>query len=342
MNPRIRLCLLGIAALLGGCATVAPQDGYLVYYDYADAGAIWCWEDHYGWRYLGEREISYSRDHGPRPARHRDRDHDGRRPGDKHPGGPDGDHHHRPPRPGEKPPSDGGHCYYFFGKNGALMTSANGTHFRPIGHFAPGGGFVREPSSSTFRGHFNGRSDSFDVAGAAMTRTWLGNAFRGDPGSGNGRGFAGGADVRRPGESGPGGVGRWRGGRENGIFRSTPGGTGSRDRAPGGTGSWHDGGRMGAPHSGEGSRDGFFGGGRSGGGFSGGGHSGSGYSGGGHSGGGFSGGGNSGGGHSSGGFSGGGSSGGGGFSGGGHASSGGSAPSGSTNSGTSTANRPER
>ena len=195
--------LLAIAALASGCATMGRRPGYLIYYDVADAGAVWCWEDHYGWRYLGERQFWWSRTHGPHGEhppgdgdhkQHPPGDDDNKRhpPGQPPPGnaqtGPGGGHYY-PPHPGEKPPWHG--QYLFFAADGTVLRSRDGAAFNPVGHLGDNGQIIRQDAPTTYRGSFDSAANSFSVADrpANESHGWIGALFGGSSGDG---GYGGG------------------------------------------------------------------------------------------------------------------------------------------------------
>lgn len=215
MKTRALFGLLGLVVFAAsGCATVGRRPGYLIYYDVADAGAVWCWEDHYGWRYLGERQFWWSRTHGPRgehpPG---DDDHKKHPPGDddrkkhspgdddhkKHPPGQPppgnartgpGDGHYYPPHPGEKPPWHG--QYLFFAADGTVLRSRDGAAFNPVGRLGDDGQIVRQDAPTTYRGSFDSAANSFTVAARPVNESpgWIGALFGssgGDGGYGGGR-----------------------------------------------------------------------------------------------------------------------------------------------------------
>lgn len=208
----IGLLALAVVAVVAGCATMGRRPGYLVYYDVEDGGATWCWENHYGWRYLGEREFWWSRTHGPQPSHRRDNDdHKKGPPGDddhkKHPPGDDDHHHHppgqpppgdahqrpgdghrQPPHPGEKPPWHG--QYLFFAADGAVLRSRDGTTFSPVGQMGEHGEIVRHDSPTEYRGRFDATADSFNVATHAdhPASGWVGSLFGSSAGGDGGGG----------------------------------------------------------------------------------------------------------------------------------------------------------
>lgn len=218
MKTTTLLGVLGFATVLltAGCTTTGRRDGYLVYYDVGDAGAIWCWENHYGWRYLGENEVCFTEHHRPIAVHRPGDDHKHPKPGDdgKHHGPGDDDKHHgpgddhhapgdgherpgdghrRPPAPGEKPPPNS--CYLFFGKDGTVLNSRDGSKFNSVGQLSDKGDFVRHETPTVFHGTYDGRGNSFAVAPTSTepSHGWLGNFARGNDGSREGRGFSSGA-----------------------------------------------------------------------------------------------------------------------------------------------------
>src|SRR5882762_6552677 len=121
------LGLFGTALVLatGGCMTAVPaQPGSLVYYDVYNAGAIWRWDEGYGWNYLGEQEVRLGRNHVPGPAHPPGSGHDHNHP--------PGVGHHPPPPPGTPLPPGSHPCYYFFAHDGSLLRSEDGTAFKPL------------------------------------------------------------------------------------------------------------------------------------------------------------------------------------------------------------------
>jgi hypothetical protein len=252
------LFLLGLGAVLAGegcVSTSTPQPGYLVYYDPADAGAIWRWDDGIGWSYLGERRIRLNHDHVPGPTH-------APRPGHEP---PPGIGHHRPPeRPG-KPPKDGTPCYFFFGRNGSVLASRDGAAFRGIGHFATDGGFVHgnnpAEAGTLFRGTFNGAVSSFhvDAKPVGELRGWAGSVMGSGGGPSGGSGFAHGATGSFGGANYSGGAAH-SGNRTSGSFHG--GNEGGSGGGSGHSGGWSGGGGSGSNRSSSGGGGG--GGGRGG------------------------------------------------------------------------------
>ncbi|MGD1029623.1 MAG: hypothetical protein ABSA05_00640 [Opitutaceae bacterium] len=170
---------LGIAAgmLAGGCASV-PSAGELVYYD---SGNCWLWGDGLGWSYLGGPQIRISRNHVPKPMHNPGTYHG-------HPSSGGGKHH----------PADA-KGYFFFGKDGSVLASRDGSAFWTIGRFAKSGEYVRKggPSDSAvrYKGAFEGAGGQFHVgfSPGATVSAWAGNLV--NAGSGGGGSYQGGGDY---------------------------------------------------------------------------------------------------------------------------------------------------
>ena len=112
MKMLLLSCAVMAGGLLAGCSTTR-FGGSAVFYEVVDTGPVWWWNDAYGWRCLGYREIWVPRFHRPgwgQRDRH-DRDRAGNSPHRRNPGG--------------------GTCYYYFGPHGRIYTSSDGSHFSP-------------------------------------------------------------------------------------------------------------------------------------------------------------------------------------------------------------------
>lgn len=260
-TPLIWLVGLAVVAATGGCVSSSmPQAGYLVYYDPADLGALWRWDDGIGWKYLGERHLWFSHNLIPEPAR---------RPGHAHEPPPGTGHHHPPGNPG-KPPA-GGACYLFFAGNGAVLASRDGAFFSGTGVSVANGKFVPSSNpgdaSALFRGTFNGAASAFHVDTKPLgdLHRWIGGVL-GSGGAANagnrfahpagitsgGAGYTGGA--KRGGERSGGSSGRsggWSGGG-GGSGHSYAGGGGGGGSGGGGGHSGGGGGGGGGGRSGDG------------------------------------------------------------------------------------------
>jgi len=131
MNAPFRLFLrsglVAFALVLGGCAS-APLSGGYAYYN--GNGYIWCWDNGYGWRYLG-RSGEYRIAHDGAPISH----HPAPPPGAVCPPAPG--HDHTPPAPGAPP------CYYYVAADHSVSASADGTSYQLVGYLGSNGQYTQ-------------------------------------------------------------------------------------------------------------------------------------------------------------------------------------------------------